>query len=55
MSPSPIEFLKHIFDECVYLEKEYANNSFDEFAKKNGENVMMSSRQRRMRLHGSKW
>jgi hypothetical protein len=34
MSPSSIEFLRHIYDECIYLEKEYASSSFDEFKKK---------------------
>ena len=33
MSPSSIELLKHIYDECVYLEREYVSNSFDEFTK----------------------
>ncbi|WP_194974712.1 HepT-like ribonuclease domain-containing protein [Aquiflexum lacus] len=27
----PIELLKHILDECEYLEIEYKSNSFDEF------------------------
>lgn len=31
MSLLPTEFLKHIHDECIYLEKEYSNSSFDEF------------------------
>jgi uncharacterized protein with HEPN domain len=31
MSLLPTEFLKHIYDECVYLEKEYSSSSFDEF------------------------
>jgi uncharacterized protein with HEPN domain len=31
MSLSPTEFLKHIHDECIYLEKEYSGSSFDEF------------------------
>src|SRR5690554_3351913 len=33
MSPSSTEFLKHIYEECIYLEKEYASSSFDEFKK----------------------
>lgn len=28
---SSIEFLRHIYDECIYLEKEYNGNSLDEF------------------------
>lgn len=31
MYPSQIEFLKHILDECNYLLKEYAQNSYDDF------------------------
>ncbi len=31
MYPSQIEFLRHILDECKYLQKEYQLNSFDEF------------------------
>jgi uncharacterized protein with HEPN domain len=31
MYPSQIEFLKHILDECNYLNKEYQENSFEEF------------------------
>ncbi len=31
MSLSSIEFLKHIYDECEYLEEEYNSNSFEEF------------------------
>ncbi|CAN5125898.1 hypothetical protein BH23BAC1_BH23BAC1_49470 [soil metagenome] len=31
MSLSSIEFLRHIYDECEYLEEEYKSNSFEEF------------------------
>lgn len=31
MYPSPVEFLKHILDECNYLQQEYETNSFDTF------------------------
>ena len=31
MSPSQIEFLRHILDECEYLIKESQNNSFENF------------------------
>lgn len=31
MHPSQVEFLKHILDECKYLEKEYRENTFDDF------------------------
>lgn len=31
MHPSQIEFLRHILDECQYLESEYRQNSFDDF------------------------
>jgi uncharacterized protein with HEPN domain len=33
MSHSPIEFLRHIYDECIYLENEYKSNSQDDFIK----------------------
>ncbi len=33
MSHSPIEFLKHILEECEYLEHELNTNSFDDFVK----------------------
>lgn len=33
MSHLPIEFLKHILEECEYLENEFNTNSFDEFVK----------------------
>lgn len=31
MYPSQAEFLKHILNECNYLLKEYAENTFDDF------------------------
>jgi hypothetical protein len=31
MHLSQAEFLRHILDECIYLQKEYNGNSFDEF------------------------
>jgi len=31
MSPSQVEFLRHILDECNYLIKESQNNSFENF------------------------
>ncbi len=31
MHPSQVEFLKHIVEECRYLEKESGQNTFDEF------------------------
>jgi uncharacterized protein with HEPN domain len=31
MHPSQVEFLKHIIEECDYLEKESDQNSFDDF------------------------
>jgi len=33
MLPSRVEFLRHIFDECSYLLKEYQANTFDDFVK----------------------
>lgn len=30
MHPSQIEFLRHILDECEYLNKEYSTNTFDD-------------------------
>ena len=31
MFPSQVEFLRHILDECIYLQKEYKENNFDDF------------------------
>lgn len=31
MFPSQTEFLRHILDECIYLQKEFASNSFEDF------------------------
>lgn len=31
MSPSQVEFLRHILDECNYLIKESQNNAFENF------------------------
>lgn len=33
MHPSQVEFLRHILDECNYLQKEYATNNFDDLLK----------------------
>ena len=31
MHPSQVEFFRHILHECHYIQKEYEENSFDEF------------------------
>lgn len=31
MYPSEIEFLQHILDECIYLQRECEENGFEEF------------------------
>ena len=33
MYHSLVEFLRHILDECIYLEEEYRNNSFEYFTR----------------------
>lgn len=31
MHPSQIEFLKHILNECAYLQREASENTFEDF------------------------
>ncbi len=33
MHPSQVEFFRHILHECQYIQKEYRENSFEEFMK----------------------
>lgn len=32
MSPSPIDYLRHIYDECVFLKKLFEENTFESFS-----------------------
>lgn len=32
MSPSPIDYLQHIYDECIFLKKIFEENTFESFS-----------------------